>query len=97
LLAGYLLAWAAVGAIAFAALLGTGRLLATSPTAAKWLGVAIFVTAAIYQLTPWNNWCLRRCRSPIGSLMCYVGFRGRGRDLRVACITERRAPAAAGA
>jgi predicted metal-binding membrane protein len=82
-LAGYLLAWAAIGAIAFAALVGTGRLLATSPAAAKWLGVAIFVAAGIYQLTPWKNWCLRRCRSPIGSLMYYVGFKGRGRDLRV--------------
>lgn len=82
-LTGYLLAWAACGAVAFAALAGAGRLLTASPTAAKWLGVTIFITAGIYQLTPWKDWCLRRCRSPIGALMYYIGFRGRGRDVRV--------------
>ena len=81
-LGGYLLTWAAVGAVAFAALAGTGRLVA-SPTAAKWLGAAIFAAAGIYQLTPWKDWCLRRCRSPIGALMYYAGFKGRSRDIRV--------------
>ncbi len=82
-LSGYLLAWAAVGAVAFAVLAGTGWLLTASPAAAKWLGVAIFIAAGIYQLTPWKDWCLRRCRSPIGALIYYAGFKGRGRDLRV--------------
>ena len=82
-LGGYLLTWAAIGAVAFAALTGTGRLVTASPVAAKWLGVGIFVAAGIYQLTPWKDWCLRRCRSPIGALMYYAGFKGRGRDLRV--------------
>jgi len=82
-LSGYLLTWAAVGAVAFAALAGTGRLLTASPMAAKWLGVAIFVAAGIYQLTPWKDWCLRRCRSPIGALVYYAGFKGRSRDIRV--------------
>jgi predicted metal-binding membrane protein len=82
-LAGYLLAWAAVGAVAFAALAGTGRLLTASPVAARWLGVAIFIGAGVYQLTPWKDWCLRRCRSPIGALMYYLGFKGRSRDVRV--------------
>jgi predicted metal-binding membrane protein len=82
-LSGYLLAWAACGAVAFAALTGTERLLTTAPTAAKWLGVAIFISAGIYQLTPWKDRCLRRCRSPIGALMYYIGFKGRSRDVRV--------------
>ncbi len=82
-LAGYLLAWAGAGAAAFAALAGTGRLLTASPVAARWLGVAIFATAGIYQLTPWKDWCLRRCRSPIGALMYYLGYQGRSRDVRV--------------
>ncbi len=82
-LGGYLLTWAVVGAAAFAALSGTGWLLTSSPTGAKWLGVAIFVGAGIYQLTPWKDWCLRRCRSPVGALIYYSGFKGRGRDLRV--------------
>ncbi len=82
-LGGYLLVWAAFGAVAFAALAGADRLLTASPTAAKWLGVAIFITAGIYQLTPWKDWCLRHCRSPIGALMYYLGFGGRSRDARV--------------
>ena len=82
-LGGYLLTWAGFGAVAFAALTGTGRLLTASPAAAKWLGAAIFISAGGYQLTPWKDWCLRRCRSPIGALMYYLGFTGRGRDLRV--------------
>jgi predicted metal-binding membrane protein len=82
-LSGYLLAWAACGVVAFAALTGTGRLLTASPTAAKWLGVGIFAAAGIYQLTPWKDWCLRRCRSPFGALMYYIGFKGRSRDVRV--------------
>ena len=82
-LGGYLLAWGVVGAAVFAALIGTGRLLTASPTAAKWLGVAIFVAAGIYQLTSWKDWCLRRCRSPVGALIYYAGFKGHGRDLRV--------------
>jgi predicted metal-binding membrane protein len=82
-LGGYLLAWAVAGVIAFAALAGAGRLLAASPAAGRWLGVGIFITAGVYQVTPWKDWCLRRCRSPIGALMYYLGFRGRGRDLRV--------------
>jgi predicted metal-binding membrane protein len=80
---GYLLAWAAVGAAAFAALVGTGRLIDASPTMAKWLGVGIFAAAGSYQLTPWKDRCLSRCRSPVGALMYYVGFKGRSRDVRV--------------
>jgi predicted metal-binding membrane protein len=82
-LGGYLLAWAVAGVAAFAALAGAGRLLMASPPAAKWLGVAIFTAAGIYQFTPWKDWCLRRCRSPVGALMYYLGFKGRSRDLRV--------------
>jgi predicted metal-binding membrane protein len=82
-LSGYLLAWAAYGAVAFAALAGARRLLMASPTAAQWLGVAIFIAAGTYELTPWKDWCLRRCRSPVGALMYYIGFKGRGRDMRV--------------
>jgi predicted metal-binding membrane protein len=82
-LSGYLLAWAAFGAVAFAMLAGAGRLLAASTTTAKWLGVAIFVGAGVYELTPWKDWCLRHCRSPIGALLHYIRFTGRIRDLRV--------------
>jgi predicted metal-binding membrane protein len=82
-LGGYLLAWTACGVIAFAGLAGADRLLGASPTAAKVLGVAIFAGAGVYELTPWKDWCLRHCRSPIGALMRYIGFKGRGRDIRI--------------
>ena len=82
-LVGYLLVWTAIGAVAFGVLTGADRLLTASPTAAKWFGVGIFVAAGVYQLSPWKDWCLRQCRSPIGALMYYLGFKGRGRDLRV--------------
>jgi predicted metal-binding membrane protein len=82
-LSGYLLAWAACGAVAFAALAGSGQLLTVSATAAKWLGVAIFIAAGVYQFTPWKAWCLHRCRSPVGALIYYIGFKGPSRDVRV--------------
>ena len=82
-LGGYLLTWAVAGIVAFTALAGAGRLVVASPAAARWLGAAIFIAAGIYQFTPWKDWCLHRCRSPIGALMYYLGFRGRSRDLRV--------------
>jgi predicted metal-binding membrane protein len=81
-LGGYLLAWAGFGAAAFTALAGTGRVVTASPAAAKALGVAIFGAAGIYQLTQWKDWCLRRCRSPVGTLMHYARVKGRGRDVR---------------
>jgi predicted metal-binding membrane protein len=82
-LGGYLLVWVAIGAVVFPALTGTARLLTASPTAAHWLGVAIFITAGVYQLTPLKDRCLRQCRSPIGALIYYLGFKGRARDVRV--------------
>ena len=82
-LGGYLLVWAAFGLLAYVALVGTEQLVESSPTAAKWIGVAIFALAGIYQLTPLKDVCLRHCRSPIGSLFHYASFRGPARDLRV--------------
>lgn len=82
-LAGYLIVWAVFGLLAYVALVGAGRLVDTSPTAAEWGGVAIFAIAGIYQLTPLKEACLRHCRSPVGSLFHYASFRGPARDLRV--------------
>jgi predicted metal-binding membrane protein len=81
--AGYLIAWAAYGVLAFLALLGTERLVEEAPDAAHWLGVGIFAMAGAYQLTPMKDACLRHCRSPMMSLLHYANYRGRMRDLRV--------------
>lgn len=59
---GFLVPWALYGALAFAALTGTGRLVAAAPTAAKWLGVGIFALAGIYQFTPMKDRFLHHCR-----------------------------------
>lgn len=81
--AGYLVAWTAYGLLAFAALIGTQRLVEASPDGAKWLGVGIFAVAGLYQLTPLKDACLRHCRSPMMALLHYASFKGQARDLRV--------------
>jgi predicted metal-binding membrane protein len=80
---GYLVAWTIYGLIAFAALIGTQRLVDASPEGAKWLGVGIFAAAGLYQLTPLKDACLTHCRSPIMAFLHYANFKGRARDLRV--------------
>jgi predicted metal-binding membrane protein len=81
--AGYLLAWAGYGVVAYAALIGAARLAHAHPAQAKWLGFAIFAAAAVYQLTPLKDVCLTHCRSPLGQLLHYGNYRGKLRDLRV--------------
>lgn len=63
--AGFLIPWAAYGALAFLALLGTERLVEASPNTAKWLGVGIFAVAGLYQLSPWKLRALLHCRMPM--------------------------------
>lgn len=82
-LGGYLVAWAGFGVLVYGLLLGVERLVAASPTAARWTGVVVFAVAGIYQLTPLKSTCLRHCRSPIGSLFHYASVAGPARDLRV--------------
>lgn len=60
--AGFLVPWAVYGLLAFLALLGTGRLADASPQSARWVGVAIFAVAGIYQFTPAKRWALAHCR-----------------------------------
>ena len=80
---GYLLAWVAYGAAAYAALAGAERLVDHAPTAAQWAGAAIFVAAGAYQLTPLKDVCLNHCRSPLAQLLHYGRYTGPLRDLRV--------------
>jgi predicted metal-binding membrane protein len=81
--AGYLVAWAGFGVVAFVALLGSQRLVETAPEVAKWLAVGIFLTAGAYQLTPLKRACLRHCRSPMTSILHYASLKGSARDFRV--------------
>jgi predicted metal-binding membrane protein len=81
--AGYLIAWASYGLLAFALLLATEYLVDMEPGIGRWLGAGIFAVAGIYQLTPLKSACLRNCRSPLTSFLHYASFGGSARDLRV--------------
>jgi predicted metal-binding membrane protein len=69
---GYLLAWASVGVLAFAAAAGGGTL-AVDPLAwdhaGRWVAGATLLAAAGYELTPLKGVCLAKCRSPLGFLL----------------------------
>jgi predicted metal-binding membrane protein len=69
---GYLLTWAAVGALAFGiAVAGghvTGNVLAWD-RAGRWVAGATLIVAAVYELTPLKDVCLGKCRSPLGFLL----------------------------
>jgi predicted metal-binding membrane protein len=69
---GYLVAWAAVGVLAFAVVvIGrgiTGDVLAWD-RAGRWAAGATLVVAAVYELTPLKDVCLGKCRSPLGVLL----------------------------
>jgi predicted metal-binding membrane protein len=71
-LAGYLLAWAAAGVLAYAifrlARAASGDLFSWH-RAGPYLAGAIVVGAAVYQLTPLKDVCLRHCRSPLMFLL----------------------------
>src|SRR3954468_3120379 len=72
--AGYLITWGAAGLVGYAVYeLGktvTGDLFAWD-NAGPYLAGGIIIAAAIYQLTPLKDTCLRHCRSPFMFLMEY--------------------------
>jgi predicted metal-binding membrane protein len=82
-LAGYLFSWTTFGVAVYFVLLGTGRLTNDTPSTTRWVGAAVLVLAAIYQLTSFKATCLRHCRTPFGSLIHYSSYRGPARDLYV--------------
>jgi len=69
---GYLLVWAAFGALAFAlaAVGGSASLDVLSwDRAGRWVAGVTLVVAAAYELTPFKDVCLGKCRSPLGFLL----------------------------
>jgi predicted metal-binding membrane protein len=69
---GYLVTWAAAGALAFAIAYGGGRLFGdvlSWDRAGRWAAAGTLVVAAVYELTPLKDACLGRCRSPLGLLL----------------------------
>jgi predicted metal-binding membrane protein len=65
--AGYLLVWTYAGLVAYAGAALAERV-ALSPITAARIGGALFIVAGFYQLTPWKDVCLSKCRTPI----CFI-------------------------
>jgi predicted metal-binding membrane protein len=71
-MAGYLVAWGGVGAVAFALAAGGDRIagdVLAWDRAGRWIAGVTLVVAAAYELTPLKNVCLQKCRSPLGFLL----------------------------
>jgi predicted metal-binding membrane protein len=70
--AGYTIVWAAAGIAAYLGAVVAEMIaarLGLSGAAAARLGGGFLILAGIYQLTPYKNVCLAKCRSPIGFLL----------------------------
>jgi predicted metal-binding membrane protein len=88
LVAGYLLAWAGFGVIAFGISWALGKLapmnMAMAPSRlAIWSAAISLAVAGLYQFTPLKARCLRHCRSPLGFLLHFGSYSGRLKDVRV--------------
>jgi predicted metal-binding membrane protein len=70
--AGYLLIWSLAGAAAWVLAVGAGRFLDHALIAGEGGRILAGVTvlaAGVYELTPLKDVCLRKCRSPLGTLL----------------------------
>ncbi len=69
---GYLLVWASVGVLAFALASAGGWAsigVLSWDRAGRWIAGTTLVVAAVYELTPFKDVCLGKCRSPLGFLL----------------------------
>lgn len=69
---GYLVTWAAAGALVFAVAYVGGRLFGdvlTWDRGGRWVAATTLIVAAVYELTPFKDACLGKCRSPLGLLL----------------------------
>jgi len=69
---GYLVTWALAGVGAFAIGVTVHAISADVfvwNRAGRWTAGGILVVAAVYELTPWKDVCLGKCRSPLGFLL----------------------------
>jgi predicted metal-binding membrane protein len=71
-IAGYLVAWGAVGLAVFAVARVGGGIAGDVldwDRAGRWVAGATLLAAAVYELTPLKDVCLGKCRSPLGFLL----------------------------
>ena len=70
--AAYMLVWTLSGVAAYAGALAAEAIAtraALSPATAARIGGAVLVAAGLYQLTPFKDLCLSKCRTPISFIM----------------------------
>jgi predicted metal-binding membrane protein len=71
---GYLALWTAAGVVAYALAVSARR---SSIDSFSWhrdgryAAAAVLAAAALYQLTPWKERCLARCRAPLGFVVTH--------------------------
>jgi predicted metal-binding membrane protein len=88
LVAGYLLAWAGFGVVAFGISRALGKLAPMGASMAPsrlavWSAAVALTVGGLYQFTPLKARCLRHCRSPLGFLLHFGNYPRRLRDVRV--------------
>ena len=69
---GYLVTWAAAGALAFGVAFAGSRIVGDVlawDRAGRWVAAATLIVAAVYELTPLKDACLGKCRSPLGLIL----------------------------
>jgi predicted metal-binding membrane protein len=76
--AGYLLMWSMIGAVAFLVLHALQAWLPAGNMTALRVGALLLAVAGVYQLTPLKQACLRYCRSPHRGDALLVGRRALG-------------------
>lgn len=67
-IAGYMLIWAAFGLVAYGLFVGVRSQSIDAlawDRAGRWVAASVIAAAALYQLTPAKDACLRRCRGPL--------------------------------
>ncbi|MFD7996723.1 DUF2182 domain-containing protein [Streptomyces mexicanus] len=80
--AAYLLVWAAAGLPAYGLAAGLGGAADLPAAAGTAVAAAVFAIGGAYQLVPFKDRCLARCRSPVGLMLRYASYPGPSRDLR---------------
>ena len=79
----YLVAWGVAGLGAYGLFRLGHSVLGTDlawGSAGRWLAAGVIALAALYELTPLKNYCLTKCRSPLGFLL------GNWRDGRLGAV-----------
>jgi predicted metal-binding membrane protein len=69
---GYLAVWTVFGVVAYLVAVGAEGLAERSPWLVEHgarLGGVVFLLAGLYQLSPWKDTCLGKCRSPLAFIL----------------------------